>query len=122
MPVVKSLEDLKRMKEQALEKRQAAVTTGRAQVTVFMGTCGIAAGARDAMKAVLDFIQKENLPDIVVKQAGCIGQCEWEPIVEVQVGDGPKTSYGKVSAERAQRIMQEHVVQGQVITEWVIPA
>jgi (2Fe-2S) ferredoxin len=122
MPNVKSLEDLKRLKEEALKKRQAMATSGRAQVVVAMGTCGIAAGARDTMKAILDQIEADQMSGIVVTQTGCIGKCEWEPIVEVAVGEGPKVTYGKVSAERAKQIMREHVEGGKVVSEWVIPA
>ena len=122
MPNVKSLDDLKRLKLQALEKRQAVATSGRAQVVVAMGTCGIAAGARDTMKAILDLIETDNLTGIVVTQTGCIGKCEWEPIVEVTVGSEAKVIYGKVSPERAQQIMKEHVEGGKVVAELVLPA
>ncbi len=121
MPAVKSLEDLKRLKEEALAKRMARMIAGRAHVTVAMGTCGIAAGARDTMKAILEVIERENLTGVVVTQTGCIGLCAWEPIVQVAVGDEPKVTYGKVSPERARRIMQEHVRAGQVVSEFVIP-
>jgi NADP-reducing hydrogenase subunit HndB len=121
MPNVKSLEDLKRLKEEALKKRQAMSTSGRAQVVVAMGTCGIAAGARETMKAILDQIEADQMSGIVVTQTGCMGKCEWEPIVEVTVGDEPKVAYGKISAERARKIMQDHVEGGKVVSEWVIP-
>jgi NADP-reducing hydrogenase subunit HndB len=62
------------------------------------------------------------LSGVVVKQTGCIGLCEWEPIVEVVVGDEPKVTYGKVSPERAKRIIHEHVMARKVVTEFVIPA
>ncbi len=122
MPQIKSLEELKRLREEALEKRQARTVAGRAQVVVGMGTCGIAAGARDTMKAILEFIEKENLSGVVVTQTGCIGLCEWEPIVEVTVSGGPKVTYGKVDPEKARRIMQEHVVNSRVVEEYVIPS
>jgi NADP-reducing hydrogenase subunit HndB len=122
MPAVKSLEDLKRLKEEALEKRKAQATAGRAQITVGMGTCGIAAGARETMKAILEVIEKDNLSDIIVTQTGCIGLCEWEPIVEIVVGNEPKVMYGKVSPEMAKQIMQEHIEGGKVLTELLIPA
>lgn len=122
MTTVKSLDDLKRLREEALEKRRVKTAEGRAQITVAMGTCGIAAGARETMKAILDTIEKENLTGIIVTQTGCIGLCEREPIVQVVVGEGPKVSYGKVNPERARRIMEEHVVGGKVVEELVIPA
>ncbi len=119
MPV-KSLEELKRLKEDALAKRQARATTGTARVVVGMGTCGIAAGARDTMKAILGVIEADNLSGIVVAQTGCIGMCEWEPIVEVAVGDAPQVTYGKVTPTKAREIMQAHVVGGKVVEAYVI--
>ena len=121
MPVVKSLEDLKRLKEEALTKRIAKTNTRRAHITVAMGTCGIAVGARDTMKVILEAIEQENLTNVVVTQTGCIGLCGWEPIVQVAMGDEPKIIYGKVSPERAWRIMREHIQAGRVIQEFVIP-
>ena len=122
MPTVKSLEDLKRIKEQAAQKREIKTASGQAQVTVAMGTCGIAAGARDTMKAVLETIETGQLQGILVTQTGCIGLCEWEPIVQVSIGDQPKVTYGKVTPERAQQILKEHVVGGQVVKNLVVPA
>jgi NADP-reducing hydrogenase subunit HndB len=120
MPTVKTLEDLKRIREEALEKRKAKTTTGQIQVVVGMGTCGIAAGARDAMKTVLDVIEKDNLSGVLVTQTGCIGLCEKEPIVQVIMGEQPKTTYGKVTPEVAARIMKEHVENGNIVQSNVI--
>ena len=122
MPTVKSLDDLKKIKEQATQKRDIKTASGQAQVTVAMGTCGIAAGARDTMKAVLETIETDGLQGIVVTQTGCIGLCEWEPIVQVTIGDQPKVTYGKVTPERAQQILKDHVVGGQVVKSFVVPA
>jgi NADP-reducing hydrogenase subunit HndB len=122
MPTVKSLDDLKKIKEQATQKRDIKTASGQAQVTVAMGTCGIAAGARETMKAVLDTIEADSLQGIIVTQTGCIGLCEWEPIVQVTIGDQPKVTYGKVTPERAQQILKEHVVGGQVVKSLVVPA
>jgi len=122
MPSIKSLEDLKRIREEALEKRKVKTAEGSIQVTVAMGTCGIAAGARDTMKAILDHIQSNNVSGVIVTQTGCIGKCDYEPIVSVAVGEESKVMYGRINPERAHKIMQEHVVGGKVLTEWVIPA
>ncbi len=120
MPPVKSLDDLKRLREEALAKRKAKVSFGRAQVIVGMGTCGIAAGARETMKAILNKIEAENLDDIAVTQTGCIGLCEREPIVQVIVGDEPRVTYGKVTPLVAERILKEHVLGGKVVKDYVI--
>jgi NADP-reducing hydrogenase subunit HndB len=122
MPAVKSLDDLKRIKAESLEKRQIKSSAGQAQVTVAMGTCGIAAGARDTMKAILETIEADQLQGIVVTQTGCIGRCEYEPIVQVTLGEQPKVTYGNVTPDRAQQILKEHVVGGQVVKNLVVPA
>jgi NADP-reducing hydrogenase subunit HndB len=82
-----------------------------------MGTCGIAAGARDTMKVILETIEKDSLTGVIVTQTGCIGLCEKEPIVQVVVGDQPKVTYGKVGTDAARRIMKEHVQGGKVVEE-----
>ena len=122
MPAIKSLDDLKRIREEALEKRKVKTASGVAQVTVAMGTCGIAAGARDTMKAILSYIETNNVSGVIVTQTGCIGMCEREPIVQVATGEQPKVTYGKVTPEIAERIMKEHVQGGKAVSEFVVPA
>ena len=121
MPPIKSLEELKRLKEDALQKREAKAVAGRAQIVVGMGTCGIAAGARDTMKAILKFIEDEGLQDVGVSQTGCIGMCEWEPIVQVSTRGAPQVTYGKVSPSKAIEIMKEHVIGSHVVDKYLIP-
>jgi len=117
MNAIKSLEDLKKIREQALEKRKATAVSGATQVIVGMGTCGIAAGARETMKAVLDYIEKNNIENVVVTQTGCIGICEQEPILQVVQGEAEKITYGKVTPTVVEKIMQTHVVGGNVYKE-----
>jgi NADP-reducing hydrogenase subunit HndB len=120
MSTIKSLEDLKRAREEALKKRELKASSGTVQVIVGMGTCGIAAGARDTMKAILETIEKDSINGILVTQTGCIGLCEKEPIVEVILGENPKVTYGKVSPEVARKIIREHVIAGQAVETHVI--
>jgi (2Fe-2S) ferredoxin len=121
MPAIKSLEELKRVREEALAKKQMKAAPGHIQVIVAMGTCGIAAGARDTMKSVLNYIEAENLRGVTVTQTGCIGMCEQEPIMQVIVGDQPKVTYGKVNAEVAAQIMKQHVQGGLPLKDHVLP-
>jgi NADP-reducing hydrogenase subunit HndB len=120
MTSIKSLEDLKRLREEALEKRKVKTSSGSVQVTVAMGTCGIAAGARETMKAILNEIETNGLSGIVVTQTGCLGVCEREPIMQVTVGENPKVTYGKVTPDVAKRILKEHVLEGQPVREYTI--
>jgi NADP-reducing hydrogenase subunit HndB len=120
MDKVKSLEDLKRIREEALQKREAKTTSGQKEVIVGMGTVGIAAGARETLKAILDYIETENLLGVVVRQTGNIGLDSWEPVVQVVVGSEPLVSYGKVTPEIAKQIMKEHIVGGKVVKQHVV--
>jgi NADP-reducing hydrogenase subunit HndB len=115
MSIVKSLEDLKRFREEALEKRKMNSTAGKAQISVAMGFCSIAAGARETLEAIMNEIEVEKLSGMIVTQTGCIGLCEKEPIVQVQIGDQPKVVYGKVSPKVARQIVQEHLVAGKIV-------
>lgn len=121
MNAIKSLDDLKKIREEALAKRKVTETSGATQVIVGMGTCGIAAGARETMKAVLEYVESKNLPNIVVTQTGCIGLCEQEPILQVVSSQQEKVTYGKVSPEVARKIMESHVEKGEVVSDHVIP-
>src|SRR5512142_2560023 len=107
---VKTLEDLKRLREEALEKRRVKSASGQIQIVVGMGTVGIAAGARETLKAIMEYIEKENLSGIEIRQTGNIGLDSMEPVVQVVVGESPKVTYGKVTPDAARRILKEHVV------------
>ena len=104
-----------------MQKKQVKAASGSVQIIVAMGTCGIAAGARETMKSVLNYIETNSLSGIVVTQTGCMGMCEQEPILQVVVGEAPKVVYGKVSAEVAEQIMKQHVQSGAPVKEHVLP-
>jgi NADP-reducing hydrogenase subunit HndB len=120
MSKVKSLEDLKRVREEALKKQQAKSTAGNTQIIIGMGTVGIAAGARETLKTFLDIIEEKKIEDIVIRQTGNIGLDSYEPIVQVVVGEQPKVSYGKVTPQIAKRIIDEHILAGKIVKEFVI--
>lgn len=119
---MKSLEDLKRMRESAQEQVRLRESREGTRIVVAMGTCGIAAGARDTMSAIMDELQKRGLNDVTITQTGCMGLCEREPIVEVIKPNQPQVMYGYVSPERARQIIARHVVNDQITGEWVISA
>jgi NADP-reducing hydrogenase subunit HndB len=120
MPTLKSLEDLKQIREEALKKQQLRENSGKKEVIVGMGTVGIAAGARETLKAILDMIELENLKDIIVRQTGNIGLDSFEPIVQVVLPNEEKVTYGNVKPDMARRILKEHVVGGEIIEEYQI--
>ena len=122
MPAIKSLEDLKRVREEALQKRQLKSEPGGVQIIVGMGTPGIAAGARETMKAILETIAEKQLTNLVVRQTGNIGLDSWEPIVQVIIGEETKVTYGRVNPDAARRIMKEHIQEGKIVKDYVIEA
>lgn len=120
MPNVKSLDDLKKIREEALKKQQLKETSGKTEVIVGMGTVGIAAGARETLKAILSLIENKNLTDIIIRQTGNIGLDSFEPIVQVVRPGEEKVTYGKVNPDMARRIIEEHVLKGEIVKEYQI--
>jgi len=122
MPTVKSLEDLKKIREEALKKRDIKTAPGSIQIIVGMGTPGIAAGARETLREILAVIEEKNLANITVRQTGNIGLDSWEPILQVKVGEEAPLTYGKVTPSAARQIMEEHVLGGKPVQNYLIPA
>jgi NADP-reducing hydrogenase subunit HndB len=104
---------------QRLQKDIQARTETSTTITVGMGTCGIAAGAREVMRAILDGLTAHGV-DAHVTTVGCIGMCSEEPLVDVIRGDEPRVTYGKVTPARVPRIIEEHLQGGRVVEEWVV--
>jgi len=121
MPTVKSLEDLKRIREEALKKRDIKTTSSRVQIVVGMGTPGIAAGARDTLKEFLSMIEEQNLTDITIRQTGNFGLDSMEPVVQVIVDDAAPVTYGKVTPYTARLIMEQHILGGNIVEANLIP-
>ncbi|MFA4900995.1 MAG: hypothetical protein WC563_15860 [Brevundimonas sp.] len=117
---MKSLEELKRIKEQTLKDMDLRQAKDRGKVVVAMGTCGIAAGAKDALMAVIEELEKADIHDVQVVQSGCMGLCDREPTVEVSMKDQPSVVYGDVNEANARRIVHEHVQGGHIVAELVI--
>ena len=92
------------------------------RVVVGMATCGIAAGARPVLNAFSEEVAKRGLNNVMVTQTGCIGICQYEPVVEVYTNDGSKTTYVKMTAEKVARVVSDHLVNGNVVEEYTIGA
>lgn len=89
------------------------------KVVVGMGTCGIAAGARPVMAAIKDELARQNAKNVTVIQSGCAGFCEQEPIMDIFRPGEKKVTYGKVSPDKARKIVVEHILGGRVVNEFV---
>ena len=120
---VKTIEELDALRAQA----KAKMTTGDGKtdfirVVVGFATCGLAAGARPVYESFNDEIARRKLTNIAVTQTGCIGMCQYEPIVEVIEQGKEKVTYVKMTADKVARIVSEHLVNGNIVTEFTVGA
>ncbi len=115
-----TLEDLKKIRENKRQELERRDLSGKSvNIIIGMGTCGIAAGAKETLDAFLKVLAEENLGHVSVTQSGCMGLCYAEPTVEVIAPDMPKTIYGKVDAAVAKQIVKEHIQQGRLVDNHV---
>lgn len=123
MPI-KSLEELIKIRENAVKKVNLRESGENAEacteLMVGMATCGIAAGARDTLGALLDEIAAQSLENIRVVQVGCLGYCHSEPIVQVNAPGAAPILYGKVDAERAREIIQKHIMKNEFLDNAIL--
>lgn len=118
---MRSIQELQSIKEKVLEEiRLREKDANSITLEVGMGTCGIAAGAREVMQALLDEMGKRNITNVKVVQTGCIGLCIKEPLIVVKQGDKPLIIYGNLDPNKARHIVVQHLVNGQIIDEWVV--
>ncbi len=120
---MKSLEELAQIRDKMKNKVALREGNGGIRVVVGMATCGIAAGARPVLNALVEDVAKQNLGDTVtVTQTGCIGMCRLEPIVEVFEADKERTTYVKVTPDMVHEIVEQHLKGGKPITKYTIGA
>ena len=118
---MKSLAELTAIRDRMKDKVILREGFGEIRVVVGMATCGIAAGARPVLNAFVEEVSKAGLMDkVTVSQTGCIGICQYEPVVEVFEAGKDKVTYVKMTAEKAQRVVEEHIKGGKVVAEYTI--
>lgn len=117
---MKSVAELEEIRKKALEKINLRKENNGMRIVVGMATCGIAAGARPVMNTLLEELKKRNINDVTVTMTGCIGVCRLEPIVEVINPDGSKVTYVKMTPEKAQHVVAEHIVNGRICLDYTI--
>lgn len=117
---MKSLEELKKIRDEVKEKIHIRDTKGKARILVGMATCGISAGARQVLLALVEEVNKRGIKDVIVSQTGCIGVCRLEPIVEVYTSGNDKVTYVEMNEEKARRVVLEHIINGNVVKEYTI--
>lgn len=120
---MKSLAELQAIRDKVKNSVQLRDSDGHEiRVVVGMATCGIAAGARPVLNAFTEEIAKRNLNNVSVTQTGCIGICQYEPVVEIYDANGEKTTYVKMTADKVAQVVNDHIVNGNVVSEYTIGA
>lgn len=118
---MKSLAELAEIRERMKDKVVLREGNNETRIVVGMATCGIAAGARPVLNAFVEGVNKEGLTErVTVSQTGCIGICQFEPVVEVFQAGKEKVTYVKMTAEKAEKVLQEHIKGGKVVEEYTI--
>ena len=120
---MKSLAELQAIRDKA--RAQISVREGQddsIRILVGMATCGIAAGARPVLTTFIDELEKRGLTNVKVTQTGCIGICQFEPVVEVVTPGNDKVTYVKMTPEMAVKVVNDHIVNGNVVQEFTIGA
>ena len=121
---MKSLAELAAIREKMKDKivlREGGESSIR--IVVGMATCGIAAGARPVLNAFVEGVEKEGLAGkVVVSQTGCIGICQYEPVVEVMEPGKEKVTYVKMTAEKVEKVLKEHIKGGKIVQEYTVTA
>lgn len=113
-------EDLDKIIEQMRHQTLLREGAGRAKMTVHMGTCGIAAGAREIMIMLLDLLRKQGVQDVILTSSGCAGLCSREPMMTVELKDQAPVKYADLNEDKASKIFNDHVLGGKVVTEFAL--
>lgn len=116
------IEDLKRIKENYKATQTLREGGFRVKVTVHMGTCGIAAGARGIMDTLLEEMNKADLKDVSITTSGCAGLCSKEPMATVELAGEPPVRYISLTADKMRKIFAEHVVAGRPVKDYALVA
>lgn len=118
MPRLKSIEELRKLREETQKGLKIRGATGT-KIIVGMGTCGIAAGARETMHAIVAELENRQI-DAHVITVGCIGMCSKEPLVDIEQAGHPRVTYCNIHPDMVPRLIEEHLVHGQVVQGWAL--
>jgi NADP-reducing hydrogenase subunit HndB len=119
MPKLK-IDDLEKISQRVRKTVLLRDGAGRAKITVHMGTCGIAAGARKIMNALMEEIEKRNINDIILTNSGCAGLCSREPMATVELKDEAPVKYVDLNPEKIRKIFSEHVLGGKIVEKYAL--
>ncbi|MDP2209643.1 MAG: (2Fe-2S) ferredoxin domain-containing protein [Bacteroidota bacterium] len=114
------IEDLDKIAEDVRRKMTIREGGGKVKITVHMGTCGIAAGARTVMSAFLNEIDIHNIKDVIITTSGCAGLCSKEPMATVEYGEQAPVKYIELNETKVKKIFDDHVLKGKFVQEYAL--
>ena len=114
------IEDLEKISQRVKKTVLLRDGAGRAKITVHMGTCGIAAGARKIMNTLMDEIEKRDIEDVILTSSGCAGLCSKEPMATVELKDEAPVKYVDLTPEKIRKILEDHVLGGKIVEEYAL--
>lgn len=120
MERIRSIEELSKARKEAFDQEMIHAQRHPIQIRISMGSCGIAAGATETLDAIDQFIKRNGLTDVRIKQIGCLGLCTLEPIVQVVEFGGQPVTYGKVDPMVVRRIFREHIEKHLIVQEHLV--
>jgi NADP-reducing hydrogenase subunit HndB len=119
MPKLK-IEDLEKISQRVKKTVLLRDGAGNAKITVHMGTCGIAAGARKIMNTLMEAIEEKDIKDVILTSSGCAGLCSKEPMATVELKDEAPVKYVDLTPEKVREILEEHVIGGKIVEEYAL--
>jgi NADP-reducing hydrogenase subunit HndB len=119
MPKLK-IDDLDKISQRVKKTVLLRDGAGKAKITVHMGTCGIAAGARNIMNTLLEEMEKREITDIILTSSGCAGLCSKEPMVTIELKDETPVKYGDLTPDKIRKILEDHVLGGKIVEEFAL--
>lgn len=114
---IQELRELRKSSKKDISLREGNF---RGKLIVHLGTCGIAAGARDIMSTYLEEFEKRGITDIMFTTTGCAGLCAKEPMITVEIGDSAPVKYGELTPEKARKILDQHIIGGHIVEDYAI--
>lgn len=115
-----TLGDLKNIRDKTRKATLLREGAARAKIIVHMGTCGIAAGARDIMTALMDEVEKKDVKDVILTTSGCAGLCSREPMATVEIAGEAPVKYVDLTSEKARKIFADHVLEGKIVADYAL--
>lgn len=115
-----TIDELRKLRESSKKNISLREGNFRGKLIVHLGTCGIAAGAREIMDVFLEEFENRNITDIMFTTTGCAGLCSKEPMITVEIGDAAPVKYGDLTPEKARKILDEHILAGNIVEDFAI--